>query len=240
MIAPSTRRHCHTLRAAAPPRIAEMATPRYKLLRGHGDSLSNQEVLSVLLGRDDAQGLAIAARLLIDDSLGRLIPCRAAELLHHGVSRRGAATVLAAYEVARRLTAQEIRTDPVTLDHSEKIARYLILHHLAADQEVLGALYLDCRYRPLASAELFRGTLDRTPVEPRAVVKEALLLGAANVIVFHSHPSGDPMPSQEDLLFTERLGTACSALGIGLLDHLIVTHQRRWVSLRTLPSWKVG
>jgi DNA repair protein RadC len=217
----------------APPPTHQAASLHEKLLSGRAGDLSNQDLVAVLLGHPDQHGIAIAARLLVDNSLGRLIPCRASELRHYGVSSNGSATLLAAYELARRLTAQEIDTNSAILNRPEVVARYLLLHHMAAvDQEVLGALYLDVRHRPLATAEIFRGTLHRAAVEPRPILREALLLGAASVIVFHTHPSGDPTPSHEDFLFTQRLASACSLLGIDLRDHLIVTHTRRWISLR--------
>ncbi len=71
-------------------------------------------------------------------------------------------------------------------------------------------------------------------VEPRQILREGLLRGAAAVVLFHTHPSGDPAPSREDLLFTRRMPHAGQVLGIHLVDHLVVGLTGRWVSLREL------
>jgi DNA repair protein RadC len=73
--------------------------------------------------------------------------------------------------------------------------------------------------------------LNRTAVEPRAILKEALLRSAASMILFHTHTSGDPSPSMEDLEFTRRMLEAGKLLNIRLLDHLILGAHGRWVSL---------
>ena len=101
----------------------------------------------------------------------------------------------------------------------------------------MGALLLDARHRLLAETELYRGTLSRAAVEPRAILKEALLRGAAGILVFHTHPSGDPSPSAEDLVFTRHLAAAAEACGLKLLDHLILGGAGAWISLRERNTW---
>ena len=225
-LASRTRR----LPASTPPGRPDLS--RELLLADQASRLSNAELVSVLAGGRGRAGIALAARLLVDDCLGRLIPSRALELCRLGVSKRGAAMLLAAYELARRLASHEIKKlDCLTAP--SKFAHYLRLHHMSVDQEILGALYLDVRRRPIASAEIYRGTLDRGAVEPRAILKEALLLGAASILVFHTHPSGDPTPSTEDWLFTERLHAACAIVGVEFVDHLIVTFQGAWFSIQS-------
>ncbi len=71
-------------------------------------------------------------------------------------------------------------------------------------------------------AEIYRGTLDRAVVEPREILRRALIGKAAGVILYHNHPSGDPTPSREDREFTRRLAAACEAVGVRLLDHIVV------------------
>jgi DNA repair protein RadC len=211
---------------------------RELLLTDQADRLSNQELVSVLAGRHGPEGIALAARLLVGDCLGRLIPTRALELRRQGVTKRGITTLLAAYELARRLAAQKIETPTDSLVHPSQVAHFLRLHHMSLDQEILGALYLDTRKRPIASVELFRGTHQRATVDPRAILKEALLLAAASIILFHTHPSGDATPSLEDFHFTERLRSACAIVGVELVDHLIVTFTGDWVSIRARLRWE--
>lgn len=94
------------------------------------------------------------------------------------------------------------------------------MQHL--DHEVFCCLYLDNRHRVLRFDELFRGTIDGTSVYPREVVKEALSVNAAAVILAHNHPSGVAEPSQADERITLRLKSALELVDIRLLDHLIV------------------
>ena len=118
------------------------------------------------------------------------------------------------------------------LSEPDAVARYLSMRYGCPDQEVMGALFLDARQRLLGESEHFRGTLSRAAVEPRPILKEGLLQGAAALLLFHTHPSGDPSPSAEDLAFTRRMSKAGEVVGIRLLDHLILGSGSRWLSLR--------
>jgi DNA repair protein RadC len=117
------------------------------------------------------------------------------------------------------------------------VVRYLALRYHLRDQEVMGAVFLDARNRLLGDCELFRGTLHRAAVEPREILKECLLRGAAGVVLFHTHPSGDPSPSTEDLLFTRRMEVAAEVVGVRLVDHLVVGGAGRWLSLLRRAAW---
>ena len=101
----------------------------------------------------------------------------------------------------------------------------------------MGALFLDVRNRLIGESEAFRGTLSRAAVEPRAIMKEALLRSAKSIILFHTHPSGDPTPSAEDLTFTRRMAEVGELLDIKLSDHLILGAGGRWMSLRRRGAW---
>jgi DNA repair protein RadC len=94
------------------------------------------------------------------------------------------------------------------------------IRHLG--HEMFCCLYLDNRHRVLRFDELFRGTIDGTSVYPREVVKEALAINAAAVILAHNHPSGVAEPSQADERITRRLKSALELVDIRLLDHLII------------------
>ena len=90
------------------------------------------------------------------------------------------------------------------------------------EHEVFALLVLDSKHRILEFGELFRGTLDSASVYPREVVKLCLKHNAAAVILVHNHPSGDPQPSQADLVLTRKLQDALNLVDIRTLDHIVV------------------
>jgi len=93
---------------------------------------------------------------------------------------------------------------------------------LEPDQEHTIMFALNARNRIIGYRHCYSGTIDRAVVEPRGILRDAILLGAVGIILSHNHPSGDPAPSREDREFTRRLSTACEAIGIRLLDHIVV------------------
>lgn len=105
------------------------------------------------------------------------------------------------------------------------------------DREAMGALLVDTRNRAIGYTVAYVGTLSRTAVEPRGLLVPALLANAAGVVLFHNHPSGDPSPSPEDLVFTRRVAAAAEVLGVRLLDHLVLGEAPTFVSLQRRGGW---
>jgi len=138
-------------------------------------------------------------------------------------------------ELAKRLAQEKVPRKDL-LDRPDALANYLSLRY-SSDQEVMGTLLLDVRNRLISEGIVFKGTLRRAIVEPRAILKQALLRSASGLILFHTHPSGDPSPSAEDLSFTRRLSDAGELLGIRLLDHLVIGNGGQWVSLGRRGAW---
>lgn len=215
--------------------------PRERLLAHGAGVLSDSELIAILLrtGHRGCSVLDLARDLLYDEgrglgglpALALLVEHDLPSLRRKGLGDAKAATVLAAVELARRLAKAQL-PERKPLGNVAAVARYLNLRYARLDQEAMGAIYLDVRSRIISEREHFVGGLDRTSVEPRAVLKEALRLGATAVVIFHNHPSGDPEPSPEDVAFTRRLSRAATAVGIDLVDHLVLAGGRRWVSLR--------
>jgi len=213
--------------------------PRERLLERGPRSLGDAELVAVLLrtGRAGASALAMAREVLAaSGGLAGLAAAAPETLARRGLGPAKAASLLAAAEVGRRLARSELAERP-PLAHPAAAVSYLSLRYAVRDQEVMGALYLDVRNRLLADRELFRGALSRAAVEPRQILREGLLLGAAGLILFHTHPSGDPSPSAEDLAFTRRLAEAGEAVGVRLVDHLVLGGVGRWTSLRERGAW---
>ena len=220
------------------------ASERRRATRGRAAnrlrSLADVELVAQLLagGRTDGEeALRLASQLLGGcDGLGALAGTSLAMLRHLGLGEAQAAALLAAREVACRLARHRIPRR-YSLDRLEDVARFLVLRFQQRDQEVMGALFLDVRRRLLGEQEIFRGTLHRAAVEPREILKECLLRGAGGVVLFHTHPSGDPTPSYEDLQFTRRMAAAAAVVGVELLDHLVLGATGLWVSLKRQGGW---
>lgn len=99
---------------------------------------------------------------------------------------------------------------------------YLVSQLAHLQHEVFAVIFLDNRHRVMEFKEIFRGTIDGTSVYPREVVKEALAVNAAAVILAHNHPSGVAEPSEADERITRRLKSALELVDIRILDHIIV------------------
>jgi len=171
----------------------------------------------------NSSGHGVASQLLERfGSLRPLLRASNAELLDcQGIGHARLAALRAIPELARRyydesLPCGEALRSPADTELFLKSR----LQHL--DHELFCCLYLDNRHRVLRFDELFRGTIDGTSVYPREVVKEALKVNAAAIILAHNHPSGVAEPSQADERITRRLKSALELVDIRLLDHLIV------------------
>lgn len=129
--------------------------------------------------------------------------------------------ILRAFKVSEG--TRELKQAGSLLNEPRLVKEYLQGLTDGSTQEQVGALFLNARNRLIRhDPDIYRGTLDRAVIEPREILKRALLADAAAVIVYHNHPSGDPTPSREDREFTRRLRTAAEAIGVRLLDHLVV------------------
>jgi DNA repair protein RadC len=213
--------------------------PRERLLQHGGSSLSDSELLAVLLrtGRVGVSALQMAMDVLRENGgLAGLLTSTPHSLRRSGLGAAKAAALLAAVEVGRRLAREQL-LDHEPLTRPVDVARYLAIRYQTCDQEVMGALFLDARNRLLGEREMFRGTISRISVEPREILRECLQRGAAAIYLFHTHPSGDPSPSAEDLLFTRRMVEAAEIVGLRLADHVVVGHRGRWVSLKEKSAW---
>jgi DNA repair protein RadC len=201
-----------------------------RVLADGAASLSDGELLAVVCG---AEATWCAAALAEAGGLGGLaagVPAR--------LDRRGwryAAVVRAALELGRRATATPlVPGDPI------RDARTVYGHFLGRlpqlAREVFYVLVLDGRNRLRAEVRVSEGTLTTALVHPREVFGPAVRLGAAAIVLVHNHPSGDPTPSSEDVVLTERLRQAGDLMGIRVLDHVVIA-QGGYASLAEQEGW---
>lgn len=200
--------------------------PREKLLMRGAGALSDAELLAILLRTGIAgRSVLLMAQDLLDQQggLAGLLNANAATLATvKGLGPAKRAEILAVMELARRATAAQLKERPV-FDSPERVKHYLQMHLGHLGHEVFAVLFLNNQHHLLEMRPMFQGTLTQASVYPREVVKAALELGAAAVILAHNHPSGSVTPSQSDHSLTSTLKAALALVDVRVLDHLIVT-----------------
>lgn len=199
--------------------------PREKLARWGAKTLSNQELLAILLGSGYAgvSAVALADKLLCkagglrglkDISLSELQEIR-------GIGEAKAIMLMALIELSQRLNTLEPQY-MASLQSPKEVYELLSASMKDLDREHFIALLLDNRHRLLEIETVSIGSLDASIVHPRELFKSCVRRSAAGIIIVHNHPSGDSRPSLEDKLVTQRLLEGGKLLGISILDHVII------------------
>ena len=203
----------------------ESERPREKLLRLGASSLSEAELLAILLQTGTPGRSALdTARVLLGEfrSLRGLLSAERQRVCRtRGLGTAKFALLQASLELSRRHYAEEMQAGP-PLSNPRATREFLRAQLRDRDHEVFCCLFLDNRHRVIAFDEIFRGTIDGASVHPRDVVKLALGRNAAAVILAHNHPSGIAEPSQADEMITGRLRDALALVDIRVLDHIVV------------------
>ena len=204
----------------------ERERPRERLLRHGAAALSDAELLAILLrtGNRGQSAVALAKQLLADSgtSLSRLLTTEPEQLMRmDGLGPARATTLAVVVELARRVLVEKME-DSILINSPEIVKEYLGITLRGLAREVFVVIFLNAQHRLIRADQLFAGTLAQTPVFPREVVKRALELNAAAVILAHNHPSGLPTPSEADRILTRTLQTALGHVDVRVLDHIIV------------------
>ncbi|MGG3738507.1 DNA repair protein RadC [Aeribacillus pallidus] len=208
--------------------------PRERFIQNGPQSVSNQELLAILLGTGTKEEsvLQLANRLLVyfeglrmlkDTSLEELMAVK-------GIGKAKAVQLLASVELGRRIHNLTFE-DRYVIRSPEDGAKYVMEELRFLSQEHFVCLYLNTKNQVMHKQTVFIGSLNASIVHPREVFKEALRRSAASLICVHNHPSGDPTPSREDIEVTRRLVECGRMLGIEVLDHLIIG-EKKYVSLK--------
>jgi DNA repair protein RadC len=209
--------------------VAPHDRPREKLQRLGAGALGDNELLAIVLGhgraRTSALDLANAVLGAADGAHG-LVRTRYDELCAiAGIGRARAAQILAAVELGRR-TLTRAAGERVQIVSPRAAAEFLLPQYGNRPVEQFGVLLLDTKHRVLRALVLSVGTVDASIVHPREVFGAAASAGAAALVLFHNHPSGDPKPSQDDVQLTRRLAAAGVLMGIDVIDHVILADVR--------------
>ncbi|AKB36778.1 DNA repair protein RadC [Methanosarcina siciliae C2J] len=213
--------------------LPEEERPRERLIRNGPESLSNAELLGIILrtGSREENVISLCSRILKEYNIKQLSLANISRLTQvHGVGKAKAAQIAAVFELARRL---EIFVEEPKRKICSPKDVYSLMYPRMREQkkEKFITLYLDTKNQILKEEVVSIGSLNASIVHPREVFKSALLESSASVIMVHNHPSGDPSPSREDIMVTEKLVEGGKLLGIDILDHIIIG-DGRYVSLK--------
>jgi DNA repair protein RadC len=216
-------------------RLHEHDRPREKALHSGIQSLSDTELLALLLRTGGEEGvLEFADRLLLEhDGLLGLARREIDTLLtSRGIGPARAAELAAAFELANRVASATRRRERPKLTSPELAVEHL-RELVLLDHECFWCLPLDARSGLIGEPRrVSQGDVDGTDAGPRVFFRAALAAGATSCIAVHNHPTGDPTASPADLAVTSRLVAAGRTIDVRLVDHLIIGDQGRFVSIR--------
>lgn len=208
--------------------------PRERLLRDGAAQLSNVELLAILLrtGVTDVPVTSLAEHLLESFHGIQGIDSASVEELaaERGVGLAKATQIKAGVELGRRVAETPWR-ERFTFRSPQDVYQAVSPRMSHLDRETFMVFYLNAKNQAVHSETISVGSLTSSLVHPRELFKGAIKRSAAAVILVHNHPSGDPTPSEDDLLLTRRLVQAGELLGIQVLDHIIVGYGR-FISLK--------
>ncbi len=221
--------------------------PRERLLMQGSHELSTMELLSVLIGSGSEQHSALELSFAILQKLsecGRnplhaLREISAKELMQvYGIGEAKSATILAALELGRRVYLNNPQYDHPVVDEPKLASEILAQDLMYQRVEKFAVLFLDIKNRMFGKKVVSSGTATETYADPKEVFRDAIKQGALRIIVAHNHPSGDTLPSPEDLTLTEQLLQAGRVLHIPVLDHIILGNGNFRSIRQTTSLWQ--
>jgi len=203
--------------------------PREKLLAKGKESLSDSELLAILInsgsGKDSAVDLAKKVLRLGDDNLDELGKITIKEMMTiKGIGEARAITLIAALELGRRRSGS-LMHDKKRVRTSRELADFLKASLKDYPYEVFAVIFLNIANKVKHFEVLSKGGLTHTIVDPRIIFLKALEVQATSMVLCHNHPSGNLKPSRQDQEITAKLKSAGTLLDIKVLDHLIVSDE---------------
>ncbi len=206
--------------------MPESERPREKMIKHGCQSLSNAELLAIILstGTRDKTAIDLASGILNMSSRGlrTLVDCTMEELMEiKGIGLAKASQVIAAVELGKRISLTKI-TNNYKIKGPEDVSNLLMEDMRYLNKEIFNILLLNTKNDVISIENISIGSLNASIVHPREVFNIAIRRSSSSIILAHNHPSGDPKPSKEDINITKRLIEAGSIIGINVLDHIII------------------
>lgn len=208
--------------------LAQCEKPREKFLHHGPAAVTDQDLLAILL-RTGIKGHSVmdVARSMLQslpgENLYYLSEANVADLQSiRGVGADKAVTICAAAELGRRISRQRAKQTAPDFSTPDAIAAYVMEDMRFLHQEQFSAIYLSTKNKLIAVKSLTVGTINASLAKAREVFRWALQYNAAAVVLLHNHPSGDPEPSHDDIVVTERIVQAGHIMEIPVLDHIII------------------
>lgn len=200
--------------------------PRERLVKYGAKNLSTEDLIAIILktGTKDCSSKYLASQILsmvksVEElkalTLGRLIKI-------NGIGIVKAIEFLAALELGRRVYDVKPLDNNLKLNSAEKIYRHFRSELSGSNQEYFYCVYLNQHKKLIEKKMIFKGTLNRSLIHPREIFKEAYLCSAAYIICVHNHPTGNVIPSNEDINVTDNLVRIGKLQGIPVIDHIII------------------
>lgn len=205
--------------------IPESDKPRERLFNYGEEYLSNEELIAIILKTGSKKYSVKEVSLKLLETISNITKLKDIGIPSlvkiDGIGRVKAIELKAAIELGRRVYLDNNITK-VKLNSSLAIYDYFISILKDKKQEYFYCLYVDTKGAFLGKKCLFIGTINNSVIHPREIFKEAYLLSANGIICVHNHPSGDSMPSREDIVVTKKLKELGVIHGIKIIDHIII------------------
>ncbi len=217
--------------------LPEYERPMEKCLSIGIERLTNAELIALIInsGTREKSAVALAEEILAQDSsgIGYLRETSLQELMSiKGIGSSKAARIMAAVELGKRIASKPVQKG-MKIQDDEDVAKLFMEEMRGLKKEVFKAVLLDSKGGVISVETVSIGELSSTIVHPREVFSQAVRKSAAAIVFVHNHPSGEPMPSGEDIATTGRLVECGELLGITVVDHLIIG-DGRYMSLRAM------
>ena len=205
--------------------------PREKLVRKGADSLTNVELIAIILSTGSQKNNVLKVAQKVDRYITETQQVKdkitIEELMKiDGIGLKKALSILAVFELGIRFN--NIQQEPIL--NAKSVIPYIQYLSKFKQEHVVG-IFLNARYEVLKRKEIHIGKIDSTPISTYEIARLGLQYNAVSIILSHNHPSGDPTPSHEDIQATQNLIKALSVLDISLLDHIVIA-QNGWISIK--------